>query len=101
MATYATRMKYCFGLWWRSFISFINFMLMALVTGLHHGIGRLMLVMAGRALCNSEVCMFLVRKSNITRLGWKLDNCFIFRDCQHFCHGAADKQRKQNYYGNF
>ena len=67
-------------------------MLMALVARLHHGIGLLMFVMAGRTLRNAEVGMFLMRKSNITRLGWKLDNCFIFRDYQHFCHRAADKQ---------
>jgi hypothetical protein len=64
---------------------------MALVARLHHGIGRLMFVMTGRALCNAEVCMLFMRKSNIAWFGWKLDNCFILRDYQNLCHHAADK----------
>ena len=86
MTANATCMKYGFGLGWRSFISFINFMLMALVARPYNGIGRLMLVMAARALCNTEVCMFLVRKSNIAQLGWKLDHIFVLRYCQLLCH---------------
>ena len=92
MATNASCMKYGLGLWWCSFIIVVNFILMAFVAWLHNGITRLMLVMAGRALCNAEICVLLMRKSNCTQFALKLDNRFIFRNRQALCHHAADKQ---------
>jgi hypothetical protein len=91
MTTNATRMKYGFGLGWRCIIIFINVMPMARMTGLHYFVTRLMLVMAGCALCNAEIRMLLMRKRNCPHFAVKLDYLFIFRNRQALCGRAPDK----------
>ena len=55
-------------------------MLVAFVTGFHHGIGRFAFMMTGFAFCNLKVGVSFVRKSNNPDLGIKLNNFFIFRN---------------------
>ena len=88
MAAYTARMKGCFSLWCSSFICFFIFMLMTFVARLHHGIVRLMLVMACVALSNAETSVFLVCESNSTYPGFKLYNHFILRNRQARCRQA-------------
>ena len=85
-------MKCCFSLWCSRFIYFFIFMLMTFVAWLHHGIIRLMFVMACLALGNAEISMLLVRKSNSAQLAFKLYYHFILRNRQARCHYVADKQ---------
>jgi hypothetical protein len=69
---------------------FGGLMLMAFMAWFYHGITRLGFMMAGRALCDTQIGMFLMGKSDYTQFSIKLDYNFICRDCHFPGHLFSD-----------
>jgi hypothetical protein len=70
-------------------------MFVTVMTGHHHRITLLGLVMAGGTLGNTELRMLFVSKGHITEIAVKYDDRFLIGDDQFTCDYAASVHGKQ------